>query len=107
MGGGKLQRLLPLFGLQFLGCFGVLDTPQNGEVLSVAKKRATHGANILDVIAQNTGSVLLAGHGFMNRYIAKELLLSGWEGPLNPGMKYWEFGVYEKKAILNGSKELS
>jgi broad specificity phosphatase PhoE len=67
----------------------------NSESLSEAKTRALNGANRLKEIAAESGSVLLVGHGFVNRFIAKELLSSGWQGPANPGQKHWEFGVYE------------
>jgi len=67
----------------------------NGESFREAKRRASNGANRLKEIAENTGSVILVGHGFVNRFIAKELLLNGWQGPVSPGKKYWEFGVYK------------
>jgi broad specificity phosphatase PhoE len=67
----------------------------NGESLREAKLRASNGASMLKEIAANTGSVLLVGHGFVNRFIAKELLSNGWQGPASPGKKYWEFGIYE------------
>lgn len=67
----------------------------NSESLGEAKTRALSGADKLREIAANRGSVLLIGHGFINRFIAKELLSSGWQGPASPGQKYWEFGVYD------------
>ncbi len=70
----------------------------NAESLRAAKRRAASGANMLKEISYNNDSVLLVGHGFVNKFIAKELLSSGWQGPSSPGKKYWEFGVYEYKA---------
>jgi hypothetical protein len=67
----------------------------NSESLKEAKIRAVVGSNFLKETATKNGSVLLVGHGFMNKFIAKELLSSGWKGPEYPGRKYWEFGVYE------------
>lgn len=99
----KTPKAFPIVWASIFRVLWFLGYSSNGEVFSAAKKRATHGANIVDVIAKNTGSFLLVGHGFMNRYIAKELLSSGWDGPINPGKKYWEFGVYEKNATSNGS----
>jgi len=75
-----------------------LGYSSNSEHFSAAKKRAFYCAGKLQSIAQNRDSVLHVGHGLMNRYIAKELLLNGWQGPANPGNKYWGFGVYEYKA---------
>lgn len=67
----------------------------NGESLTEAKSRASTGANKLKEIAESNNSVIFIGHGFMNRFIAKELLLSGWHNSTPLGNKYWEFGVYE------------
>ncbi len=67
----------------------------NSESLREAKLRARNGAKKLKEETALRGSVLLVGHGFVNRFIAEELLSSGWKGPKNPGRRYWEFGVYE------------
>ena len=77
---------------RFLWFFGYSS---NGESIRDAKVRASKGTSRLKEIVADTGSVLLVGHGFVNNYIAKELLANGWQGPVNPGRKYWEFGVYE------------
>ncbi|AYL08019.1 phosphoglycerate mutase [Enterobacter kobei] len=37
--------------------------------------------------------VLLMGHGIINRYIAKELLASGWKEQTRPRTGYWGAGV--------------
>ncbi|VAW71483.1 hypothetical protein MNBD_GAMMA12-3808 [hydrothermal vent metagenome] len=73
----------------------VFGYSSNGESLKVAKIRALEGVGRLVEIAKNDGAVLLVGHGFINRFIAKELLSSGWQGPNSPGRQFWEFGVYE------------
>jgi len=39
---------------------------------------------------------LYVGHGIFNRLIAKELRTQGWNGPVNPGSKYWDFSIYKK-----------
>ena len=61
-----------------------------------AKHRARQCAQRLEHWAEKHHTVLLVGHGFMNTYIAKELLLLGWAGPGMPSKNYWEFGVYQK-----------
>jgi broad specificity phosphatase PhoE len=80
-----LFRLLWFFGYS-----------SNSESLTEGKIRAKVGANLLKEAAIKGGPVLFVGHGFINRFIAKELLSSGWKGPKYPGKKYWEFGVYER-----------
>ena len=79
-----LFRVLWLFGYS-----------SNSESIKEAKTRAENAANKLRELAATNESVLFVGHGFSNRFIAKELLSSGWKGPKNPGRSYWEFGVYQ------------
>jgi broad specificity phosphatase PhoE len=67
----------------------------NSESIKESKIRAEKAANMLKELATSNKSVLFVGHGFTNRFIAKELLSSGWEGPNSPGKSYWEFGVYQ------------
>lgn len=79
-----LFRVLWLFGYS-----------SNSESIKEARTRAENAANKLRGLAVSNESVLFVGHGFVNRFIAKELLASGWKGPKSPGKSYWEFGVYE------------
>jgi hypothetical protein len=50
----------------------------------------------LTELAAEHSHVLLVGHGFINHFIARELLKSGWTGPGRPGPEYWSYGVYER-----------
>jgi hypothetical protein len=53
--------------------------------VSVAKIRAAKAAGILMKAAKDADApVLLMGHGIINRYIAKELLASGWKEQTRP-----------------------
>jgi broad specificity phosphatase PhoE len=72
-----------------------LGYSNNSESISSARKRAALGVTKLKMFAKKYDTVLLVGHGFINRLIAKELLSSGWKGPKTPGNNYWEYGVYE------------
>lgn len=72
----------------------VFGFSNNGESLSMAIKRARIAALTLIEISQTHESVLLVGHGFMNYFIAKELLSRNWRGPSQPGRNYWEYGKY-------------
>ena len=72
-----LFRLLCFFGYS-----------SNGESLREGKLRAAKGARKLEEIAENGGSVLFVGHGFVNKLIAKALLSKGWQGPMNPGKQF-------------------
>jgi len=64
------------------------------ESYRASKLRVKAGADKLREIAAEHGSVLFVGHGLYNYFLAKELLSAGWQGPTNPGRRYWEFGVY-------------
>jgi broad specificity phosphatase PhoE len=78
-------RILWLFGFS-----------RNGESLINARKRARHAAERLIELAEEHQNILLVGHGFINRFIAKELKKSGWFGPSSPGTGYWGYGIYER-----------
>jgi broad specificity phosphatase PhoE len=78
-----------LRGLWFLGF------SKNTESISLAKARAKKASEKLIELAGEHHSVLLVGHGFLNHYVAKELLVNNWAGPSSPGKKYWEYGTYE------------
>ncbi len=67
------------------------------ESVRQAKRRAQQAARMLADRARENQSVLLVGHYFVNRRIAKELVRNGWVGPthLKPG--YWASSVYEKE----------
>jgi hypothetical protein len=72
-----------------------LGFSKNTESLLKARARAKVASNMLVELATKHESVLLVGHGFLNHYVAKELLAVNWVGPKSPGKKYWEFGTYE------------
>lgn len=72
----------------------VLGFSKNGESLSMARKRAKNAAAVLINVAQIHNKVMLVGHGFINYFIAKELLSQNWSGPSKPGRNFWEYGIY-------------
>lgn len=72
-----------------------LGYSKNGEPISTAKQRAKIAFMKLKQMAFEYGSVMLIGHGIINRLVAKNLRSNGWQGPKNPGNSYWDYGVYE------------
>ncbi len=78
---------------------------QNGENYTAAKARARQAANQLIGLAETHGSVLLVGHGLMNYLIAQQLRANGWRGPVKPGKRFWEYGVYECGTASAGLRE--
>ncbi len=61
-----------------------------------AKRRAKHCAKKLEKMALDNEKVLLIGHGFMNTYIAKELINRGWIGPKSPAKRNWQYAIYTR-----------
>jgi hypothetical protein len=43
--------------------------------------------------------VLLLGHGFMNRMIARQLEADGWTRQTGNGSQYWSATVYQNDSI--------
>jgi len=66
------------------------------ESVQDAKERANRAANLLERLAAEHGSVFLLGHGYFNRFIARELRRRGWRGPRFPGTRYWEASTYRR-----------
>ena len=79
----SLLRILSLFGFS-----------RNGESYRMAIKRARVATTTLVDLAQRHSRVLLVGHGFMNYFIARELLSRNWTGPSKSGRNYWEYSTY-------------
>ncbi|NOZ61287.1 MAG: phosphoglycerate mutase family protein [Calditrichaeota bacterium] len=70
----------------------------NSESYREARKRAASAAQKLIEIAKENESAILIGHGFLNRFISKEFLSRGWQGPRYSGKNFWSLGVYEFSA---------
>ncbi|SHI86828.1 MULTISPECIES: histidine phosphatase family protein [Pseudomonas] len=63
------------------------------ESFSEARERAQRAAQRLISLAEE-GTVLLLGHGIMNRLIARQLLAHGWKSETRHGNKYWSASFY-------------
>ena len=70
---------------------------KNSESCAAAKIRARTAALELATLAQESGTVLLVGHGFLNKFIARYLLKNGWRCVTRPGNDYWSYNIYELK----------
>ena len=94
---GSLKMSVRAWGV-LLRSMSVFGFSRNGESLAMAKKRAKIAATVLIDIAHTHKSALLVGHGFINYFIAKELLSLNWIGPSKAGSNYWEYVVYKYSA---------
>ncbi|MDH5445104.1 MAG: histidine phosphatase family protein [Gammaproteobacteria bacterium] len=79
-----LFRVMSIFGFA-----------KNGESLAMAKQRAKTATSKLVSLAEEHSRVLLVGHGFMNYFIAKELLVQNWSGPAKTGKDFWTLATYQ------------
>lgn len=77
--------------LRGLSVFGF---SRNGESLSMVRQRADAAAVVLIGLAQCHESVVLVGHGMINHFIAKALLVCGWSEASKSGHGYWGCGAY-------------
>jgi len=80
--------IIVMRGLWFFGL------SKNGESLLATRKRAKKATGELILLAKQFESVMLVGHGFINHFIAKELLSSNWSGPKKPASEYWGCSTY-------------
>jgi len=60
-----------------------------------ARRRAAQAASQLIALSER-GTVLLAGHGIMNKLIARELRRQGWLAEKHASSRYWSTAVYHR-----------
>ncbi|MEM9631480.1 MAG: histidine phosphatase family protein [Pseudomonadota bacterium] len=73
----------------------LLGFSTNGESIRAARIRAASNASKLKELAQTHDSVVLLGHGIMNRLIARELVKSGWRREERSDEGYWSYTVFQ------------
>ena len=73
-----------------------LGYSKNCESYQDAKSRSIECAQKLQKIVKENQSVALIGHGFINRFIGKQLLYAGWRGSKWQQSGYWKANIYLK-----------
>jgi broad specificity phosphatase PhoE len=68
------------------------------ESLSLARQRASLAADKLITLSQR-GTVLLLGHGIMNKMIARELRKRGWQAEKHASSRHWSSAIYHRPFI--------
>ena len=91
LGGLKLNSSL---WAVILRCLWLSGYSRGCESFSNAKNRAKKASELLVEYAQEHTSVVLAGHGFFNMLIAKELQKTGWKGKKKTSSKHWSCTTY-------------
>lgn len=95
-----------------LRCLWFMGYSRQCESLNPARQRAGEAARQLEGYAEEHQSVVLVGHGFFNRMIARELKKRGWSGKRTSSAQHWGCTTYtyptqsrntatEKKGGLN------
>ena len=89
----KRPRLSPFTWAFILRILWLCGYSGSVESANTARLRASKAAELLQSLT-GEGSVLLLGHGFMNRMIAKQLVKDGWVRHTRNGSQYWSAAVY-------------
>jgi broad specificity phosphatase PhoE len=88
-----LPRLSPFTWAFILRVLWLCGFSGKVESAGKARMRANTAAQRLQSLASE-GPVLLLGHGFMNRMIAKQLEAAGWTRQKSSGNRYWSAMAY-------------
>jgi broad specificity phosphatase PhoE len=89
----KRPRLSPFTWAFILRILWLCGYSGDVEPANTARMRARKAAELLQSLSSE-GSVLLLGHGFMNKMIAKQLVKDGWVRHQRNGSQYWSAAVY-------------
>jgi broad specificity phosphatase PhoE len=94
----KLPRLSPFTWAFILRVLWLCGYSRRVESVGIARMRARTAAQRLQSLASE-GPVLLLGHGFMNRMIARQLEADGWTRQKRNGSQYWSATVYQNGGV--------
>lgn len=90
----RFPHLPPFVWAAFFRLLWFFGYARSSDSIQITKTRAKAAAQKLISLSEE-GSVLLVGHGIMNRLIAKELIALGWAGITKHESNYWSASVYE------------
>ena len=94
----KWPRLAPFTWVFILRILWLCGYSRSVESAYGARMRASAAARRLQMLASE-GPVLLLGHGFMNRMIARQLVADGWSRRTRSGKRYWSATVYHYDGV--------
>nr|MBA2815870.1 40-residue YVTN family beta-propeller repeat-containing protein [Candidatus Pantoea persica] len=84
--------------LALLRLLWLCDYAGQSESLRRARTRAAQAAEKLIALSER-GTVLLLGHGLMNKMIARELRKRGWQAEKHASSRYWSSAIYHRPFI--------
>lgn len=91
-------RLPPTLWLSLLRALWFCGVSGEVESYREARQRAQRAADRLVQLSQS-GTVLLVGHGIMNKIIARELRRRGWQAEKHASSRYWSTAIYNRPFI--------
>lgn len=90
----RFPRLSPFTWAFIFRVLWLCGYSSGAESFSAARLRSRAATQQLQSLAGD-GTVLLVGHGVMNRLIAQRLLANGWTRQRRNGSRYWNASVYQ------------
>lgn len=90
--------LPPLLWLMLLRLMWLCGYAGESESLVRARQRAARAADRLITLSER-GTVLLLGHGLMNKMIARELRKRGWQAEKHASSRHWSSAIYHRPFI--------
>jgi broad specificity phosphatase PhoE len=75
----------------------MLDRDDEEGGRAAVRARAAVAAGALARLADDHQSVVAIGHGWFNRFVARELRRRGWQGPRFVPSGYWSSVTYERR----------
>ena len=93
----NLLKLNPKIWLIFFRILWLFGYSKNCESFKKTKQRAKKATEKLIELSNQNKTVILIGHGIMNKLIRKELILQKWNETKKVKSNNWDYGVFELK----------
>jgi len=93
----NLLKLNPKVWLILFRILWLFGYSQNCESYKKTKQRANKATEKLINLSNQNKTIILIGHGIMNKLIQKELILQQWNETKKMKNNNWDYGVFELK----------
>ncbi len=71
-----------------------MDWCRSEETIHATRDRAEQAAQTIAELAERHGTVMVVGHGIVNRLVATRLRARGWRGPRVLPSAYWSAATF-------------
>jgi len=93
----NLLKLNPKVWLIFFRILWFFGYSQNCESYKKTKQRAIKATKRLIELSKQNETIILIGHGIINKLIQKELILQKWIETKKAKSNNWDYGIFELK----------